>query len=265
MNHTTIHTYRFLHFGLFAILLAAGATAMAQQEKEGQQHRIVLIKELIRDMSDAVWTNQDGTILAVDNHDERFGRVSHGVLHGVLRHSMLSPDYSLTQPLRIFNHHEPIHYKSIAVELVPTYGNECAMIRGAYPLTLPDLKRIQLELNYDRILDESDRNNAMQFSVSIQERDQKGDWQQSAQLQASENKMRRETNRIIELSPEEGGDLELFTSHAFTANLSPWAGKEIQLVLQAENQNLKKPQCRGRWLQAKLVGSTFDFRIIVNK
>jgi hypothetical protein len=255
-----------LHFGLLAILFAAaGATAMAQQEKEGQRHRIVLIKELIKDVSDAVWTNQDGAILAVDNRDERFGRVSRGVLHGILRHSMLSPDYSLAQPLRMFNDHEPVCYKSIDLELIPTYGNEYASICGIYPITLPELKRIQLELNYDRILDESDRNNDMQFFVKIEERDRKGEWRESAQLQANESRTRAESNRILELGPEAGGNPELFTTHAFTANLSPWAGKEIQLVLQAENPNLQKSPCRGRWLQAKLVGATFDFNVIVNK
>ncbi|RJP18538.1 MAG: hypothetical protein C4527_28865 [Candidatus Omnitrophota bacterium] len=43
----------------------------------GQRHRIVLIKELIKDVNNAVWTNQDGVILNEGVKPKRVGK-NHG-------------------------------------------------------------------------------------------------------------------------------------------------------------------------------------------
>ena len=64
---------------------------------------------------------------------------------------------------------------------------------------------------------------------------------------------------IIGDKDEDGG--EQYRSYSYNAVLSPWAGKEVKLMLSAECPHEGKSNLKVRWLRAFLVGSTFDIKI----
>jgi hypothetical protein len=159
---------------------------------------------------------------------------------------------------------ESVYTRTIDVSLNNNKVDDRHDMRGFFQIALPELKRIQLELSYDLILNADETSNPLEFFVEIYERDpQNGnEWTLSETLREREDKRQRESQYILELSNEEQQTNERFTSHSYIANVSKWAGKEVQIALVSATPSPTAKTLKGRWIEARLVGSTFDFKIV---
>jgi hypothetical protein len=254
LNHSItnqVHTY--LYIGAL-ILLSANP---APSQSEGSGHQVLFLKELVQDMQEAEWTDQTGERLVPGNSLPQRGRVAPGVRRGQLKYSDASP---VKEPL---NRRDVPETAVIDIQLNPAPDTLMNEVRGAYTISLPNLKRIQLELDYDLLLENPEDTDTADFFVEVYERDAgiPNGWKRTGELHQKAHVKAAEARQIYTLEDESRGTRETFVSHAYNANLTRWAGKEIKLALTAAAPRSSGKTPKGRWLQARLMGATFDYKI----
>lgn len=239
-------------------LLAAG-TVSAQESPINLEQRIEFIKELVFDMQDAQWTDSMGELVQGIDVAPR-GVIARGMKKGRIQKA---PGSSVTGDMAT---QEPVNITVIDVKLNPTQGRE-RIVRGTYEVNLPrELKLIQLEVNYDVLLENPEIPSEAEFFVEVYEQDQQnpGQWRKTGEVKQNVQNKFAESRRILEVLDEESGERkETYVSHSYNANLSSWAGKKVRIALAATAPSNSERAQQGRWLQARLVGATFDYQIAV--
>lgn len=228
---------------VIGLLLFAGyQTAMAQ---DAVDHRIVEIKRLVEAPEGIQWVNGRGNALEMGLDIPSMERVRQVKKASQYTHVGKNP---AQVP-------ETEKHNAIAVDMRPETGENNVAVKGKYLVDLPaDLKHIQIELEYDLFVDGPSPETLNEFYVEIEEGDvQKGGWNKVAEIREPETVRRKDSARVFEMGDEK------FTTHSYVADLSKWAGKTVQVVLASKNNTGKS--AKGRWVQARLVGSTFSIKI----
>ena len=177
---------------------------------------------------------------------------------------MYSPNQSVKQMLREAMA-DDIYEKTLDIQLTANPANEKSSVRGIYRLKLPPLKRIQLEADYDIILDDPNDRDLAEFYVEIQRESLKepGKWIITGERRQDAIQNKLDQNTILEITDKEDNNSKhLFTPHTFNVNLSDWAGQDVKIVLVAESSQKSARKIKGRWTNAKLTGATFDIKVV---
>ncbi|GEM_PF-1529574 len=222
--------------------------AVASTNSYGE-HAIVEIKDLVKDAADAVWSDGNGNAIEFDQTPGFYG----GALRGSKLGGANGSFYSRTKELLI---DESIQSETIDINFAATLGRNDSLVRGSYTLSLPNLKRIQLEVVYDLFLDNEDVRSPGEFHMEVHERYASEDnrWVKMGELHQDETtKAKYGQERINQIHNSR------FVTHQFVVNLSKWAGKEVRLDLVANVPAHAVTPQKGRWCYARLVGSTFTW------
>ena len=252
---------------IFAIALLITATAAFAQKNQAIDHRIVMVKDLLQNAEEAEWKDQfNNRILLQENRVANTG-VQRNVIEGVSYLAALprlgSPLIALPESQRAklfqqYNSGARVKHPVIDVK----FGNQDQAIRGVYQLTLPqELKHIQLEVNYDVILNGFQEDSTTQFMVEVNERSISNPdvWVNTRilknyKIEPAVSRSEKILNPVFELNGQ------FYQSHLYNAVLSEWRGKEVQVVLTALPGS-GNTRSNGRWTNARLVGSTFGIAL----
>lgn len=255
---------------LLTLLIHISIPVDAQNPPPGG-HRIELITELVQNATAATWKDQSGADLNFNQRGNGRPSVLHGFKEGLARVvnlpnlptplDQLSPQ-ERAQALAQYQSSQPIRVPSLDIEF-DNQGNQDQAVRGVYQITLPaDMKRIQLEVDYDILLVNENQESDSEFFVEVNERSSRNpnQWEKTGEvknykIERARQRGERLQKPVLEISNQ------LYQSHMYNANISEWRGKEIQLVLTATAPGNASRRSNGRWLQARLVGATFDYKI----
>lgn len=220
------------------------------------EHYIQPISELVMNSEGAEWKENNAERISL-SHATPNAEVFYGELEGRLElaeKSKIKDSPSVRQAIPGLG--LSANRRMVEVRLKPTPQNPHPSVRGEYVVNLPELKRIQLELLYDRVekLDKS-YGSEIEFSIEISERDAIGQWVSSAVLKPEQRIVDNPASLLFQIRDEQ------FSRHSSVLNLSKWSGKEIKIALVATASEGISKEVRGRWLKARLVGSTFDIQI----
>ncbi len=217
------------------------------------QNAIVEIKDLVQDAHEAVWT--DGNENSID-----FGQTA-GFYGAVLRGSKLGgPNgsfYSRTGELLV---DETISSDTIDIDFAPTLGRNASVVKGFYTIQLPVKKRIQLEMVYDLFLDAEGMRNPGELYVEVYEQNalNSDQWLKTGEMHQKESmKVPLGLERVNQIRESR------FVTHHFVANLTYWAGREVQVALVAAIPSHAVSKQRARWCSARLMGCSFDWKFDV--
>lgn len=153
----TIQTTQIIRFIQSFALLFLSATAVFGQND------IVMFKNLIQDVDEAVWTDGNGSPIGFNEDVSLYGKAKLG-------QRCVSLGDPRDNPGGVLLTVESLKANVIDLEFAPTLGRTDREIRGSYVIQLPVKKRIQLEAAYDLPLDfESNRGKA-EFRVEVFER-----------------------------------------------------------------------------------------------
>lgn len=157
---------------------------------------------------------------------------------------------------------QPLQFDSIDVQIPANTGKSLNAVKGMFPITLPNFKRIQLEIDYHVFVNEGEKSSPAEFYVEVFERKDatSGFWVKTGEIRESESKRTAENQQMLEVYDTKTGSKDRLLWHVYNANLSQWAGKEVMIALTAAATDAQNP-IRGRWVQTRLVGSTFDYKI----
>ncbi|MEW6236921.1 MAG: hypothetical protein AB1656_16175 [Candidatus Omnitrophota bacterium] len=227
-------------------ILSVAIPASAQTD-----HRIVFIKNLIQDAAEAQWTDGASHPLNFNGLSGPYGTVKRGQKIGGINGS--------EPPVRgklIFN--DNVLADSIDIEFMPTFGRLNSQVRGKYLVLLPKLTRIQLELSYDLFLGSDSERSTADFYVEVYGRDEKepNSWVKKEEIHKENIEEVRKLATINTVGEEN------YCHFVYVAVLSQYAGKEIRLDLVSNVPADALAEYKGRWLTARLVGSTFDYRFV---
>ncbi len=142
------------------------------------------------------------------------------------------------------------------------FDNNDQAVRGVYQLTLPEeLKYIQLEVNYDILLNGVNGQSETEFFIEVNERSPSNpnEWVKAGELKNYKlepivSRGERILNPVFEINGQH------YRTHMFNAVLSEWRGKEVQIVLTAVPGE-GSLRSNGRWTNARLVGATFNIQL----
>lgn len=242
-----------------ALWIGSSLPGIAQPERARNQHEIFTVNEFVHNIDQGNWTDQDRNLIEIGSTHSSRNQVSLGIKRGTVRFAKSSP---MKGDLPYDFSYEA---KTIDVVLRASSIEQKREVRGSFVLTLPNVQRVQLELNYDLIQSSFDITNNANFYVEIYEPSSTSPtgWSKCGEFREKLTKMSRELNYLYTIENQSSGtNAETFTSHSFIANLSKWAGEEIMIVFVADTAKISREDLHGRWLQARLVGCTFDFRIV---
>ena len=201
--------------------------------------------ELVRDAEGVLWTDLAGqpTILDMANADGV--EVTHSDrVKGMFdrrRGAVYSEAYGRTPTLDVQT-------------LMPENGKERGS-RAVWQNRLPFAKLVQAEVRYEVLLDATDREPPVTFSLIVEEqgaRKEKG-WRTVATFDAKSIESRFHATVS---GPMNAGE-ERFINGTFIADLTPWAGRYVRLVFEARFRPGTPGLMRARWLQGRLVSSDF--------
>ncbi len=235
-------TWRSATLGLLLVSFFTAVQAKAQTVN----HRIVEIKRLTETPAEIQWRNGRGNVIDFNRDIPGLERVAQTKKASQYLHANQDPnEIPVTEK-----------HNAITVEMQPETGPENVSMRGKYQVSLPaDLKHIQLEIEYDLFTDEADPETLNEFYVEIEEKDSNNpnQWNKTAEIREPETIRRNDAQRVFTMGEEK------FTTHSYAADLSKWAGKTVQIVLASKNNSGR--QAKGRWVEARLVGSTFSISV----
>ena len=236
--------YRINRKVFFALLIILNFPMMVLAQND-----IVLLKDLIHDAAEATWNVQNNQALTF-GMNAGLNRVVRGAKLGGVNGSGYSPNNE-------FFIDESISADTIDVRFQPTLGREDVDIRGAFYLQLPNRKRIQLELLYDLFLDIQGNPSPADFFVEVfvQNLSAPSGWEKSGEIHPRAEASASMFSTIRAIRDER------FTTHIFVANLSRWAGQDVRLDLVSKIPAAAITPQRGRWVQAKLIGSNIDYQL----
>ena len=237
----------------------------SQTDKPATEHTITKIKDMIEEASGADWAGDSGEKVVFNSKDDqaRFG-AKEGFKRGFVDVSMYSPNQSIKQMLRDAMA-DDIYEKTLDIELTTNPTSDKSSVRGVYRLKLPPFKRIQLEADYDIILDDPNDRDLAEFYVEVLQESSKeaGKWISTGERRQEMIQNKLDQNSILEITDKDDNNSKhLFTPHSFNANLSEWAGQDVKLVLVAESSRKDGKKIKGRWTNAKLMGATFDLKVV---
>lgn len=240
-----------------SFLVLVNFTVVGYTQSQGQH--ISRLNEFVLNFQEGIWKDSLGNSLDAGMDIPYPNRFDRGLREGYVHISDQSPKRGVSS-----SPSSSSYARTIDVSLNNNRMDDRHEVRGVFHVTLPELKRIQLELSYDLILDAGETNNPLEFFVEIYERDPRNgnEWFLSDTLREREDKKQRESQYILELSNEERQTNERFTSHSYIANITQWAGKEMQIALVSATSTPTAKTLKDRWIEARLVGSTFDFKIV---
>lgn len=227
----------------FTIVALFSVTSWSQAD-------IVDLKDLITDADDAVWTDINGNELTMDSLTG-LSRVSRGEKLGGIQGS----SYSRTGELDIDT---TLSKETVDVNLSPTLNDSPSAVNGTYLLELPDLKRIQLEVRHDAFLDSQGSQSALQFYVEVFTKDEQGAFNRDAVLETGIDPV-TEGSRPVYRIEKNASETESFTSNPAIIDLTKYAGQSIRLNLVSFLPAGARTTNSGRWVNARLVGATFNF------
>ncbi len=228
--------------------------ATAQEDAKQQEHKIFEMGFLNREFEKINWIDTDERIIKSSQLQSKSSKASEGAGQG----QILSPG----QPYR---EGYPSSVDTTLDINVPANDNATRhLVKGMYKVTLPKVIRIQLEVDYFVTLDENETATTTEFYIDVYERTGTSDdeWVKSGEIHERQDKLDFENKRPREFADAETRERENIISHSYNALLSDWAGKEVLLGLVAYSPDNTKT-IRGRWTNARLVCSTFDFRRVV--
>jgi hypothetical protein len=231
--------------------------------QEKQRHTIAKIGNIMEELDQVHWYDQFGNDIHFNDINLSRSSVYKGVKKGTLDVSEFSPDKRIQKLIqRMVN--RTIYSNVLDIQLLNQKDKKPAEVRGVYSVSLPNYKRIQLELDYDEILDKPNEAGQLDFYIEIQEKDKNNpnNWMKSAEIRQAKPRKNMESMQILKLNdPSNQERDQIFTAHSYNAVLSNWAGKNVRIVLVAKCMENKDLKMNGRWLNAKLVGATFDYRL----
>lgn len=251
----------FIHTILISICLLYHV-GYTQIDKSVAGHTIIKIMDMIEDSPKATWSNQKGESIIFGEMNSSRTYANKGIKKGRLDVSSFTPSDAIRQMIAKSMSNE-VYAQTIDIGLFTVNPDDMDTITGSYRIKLPELKRIQLEVDYDVILDDPNQRDIMDFFVVINEMNQKsgGQWQKTGERHEFERQKLNELQTILEITdPLINNEKHIFTSHSYNVVLSEWAGKDVQIVLAASKKTNKSTSVKGRWVNAKLVGATFDIQ-----
>lgn len=257
--------YAYAKAAVVALIIAVLTVPGFAREKKN--HTIVKIMDLIEKADEAYWYNQDGETIGFNDKNLTHNSVYRDVKKGLFGVSEFSPDQSVKKMVRSAAGRD-VYINTLDVELLNRKREKPAAVRGIYTLTLPQLKRIQLEVDYDEIISDPLNVDKTDFYIEVQEKDRENpsQWVSVSEIRQIKPKKRIESRRIFALTdPGQKQPKEMYTSHSYNAVLSNWAGQKVRIILAAKSQVDADTKIKGRWLNAKLVGATFDYKIVANE
>jgi hypothetical protein len=227
--------------------------ATAQEDSKQQEHKIFAMGFLNHEFEKIKWIENDERVI---KSSQLQAKSSIG-LKGEKKGQILSPG----QPYR------EGYPSSVDTTLdINAPANAKAvrhLVKGMYQVTLPKVIRIQLEVDYFVVLDDNEKSSTTEFYIDVYERIGTSDeWVKSGEVHERQDKLDFENKRPLEFADAATKERENIISHSYNALLSDWAGKEVLLGLVAYSPD-KTKLIKGRWTNARLVCSTFDFRKVV--
>ncbi len=231
-------------FVLLAFFVLVSLSAFAAGE-------ITLIKDLVNDGNEAVWTDGSGNAITIDAAAGMYGGVKLAAkLSGIPTVITNGVDYD-----------EPLS-QTIHLEFPPTLGRNDVQIRGSYMLQLPEMKRIQLEIIYDQFLDSEGARSPLDFYVEVNQRDVR-----DSNRWTSMQTIRQTQTEIVPLEKERiyRSNDSRYVKRTFLAILSPWAGQEVRLDLVAAAPANVVTRQSARWCSLRLIGTSFDWGFLTRK
>jgi hypothetical protein len=257
----------FLTAILVFIIYATGSWA---QDNKPKKHRIVLIKELVQDAEKATWTDQYGTRLQFNQSAQGRSNVTRETTEGVPRLAVSSslqesldqlPAQEKEKFLKQYEIGYPVKIPVLNVTFDRNDSSSSSEVRGVYQVSLPkEFKRIQLEVNYDVFLDNPEKISDTEFFVEIYEHNFFNQWVKTGEVKNPKIEKAQQAGKRLQPTVYTL-DNQHFQSYMYNANLSEWAGKEVQVVLTAVTPN-NEYGSNGRWTQARLVGATFEYKFV---
>ncbi|MBN2325558.1 MAG: hypothetical protein JXR73_00290 [Candidatus Omnitrophica bacterium] len=256
---------------LIAILVFIDhATVSLAQDNKPVKHRIEMIKELIQDAGEATWTDHNGITLLFNQFVQGGSSVTRKTTEGIPRYAISTsfqnsldqlPPQERESFLKNYEIGYPVKILALNVTFNRNDGSSSLEVRGAYQISLPaEFKRIQLEVNYDVLLDNPEKVSDTEFYVEIYERNFFNQWVKTGEVKNPKIEKARQAGKRLQPTVYTL-DNQHFQSYMYNANLSEWAGKEVQVVLTAVTPN-NAYGSNGRWTQTRLVGSTFDYKFV---
>jgi len=227
------------------------------QTNNPMDHQITVLNEFVRAMEYGVWMDQTDRLLELGSKSPSKNQASEGLKNGMI-------DYAESSKVKSsISSSYPYTAKAIDIVLLPSSVKERRAVRGMFQVTLPQLKRIQLELDFDLIQDDPNEPNTADFYVEVYEQSPQSanGWVKSEEFHEKPEKKTHELQCVLKIKNNNSMSDEKFTSHSYIANLTKFAGREVLVTLTAETYKVDQKFCRGRWMQARLVGSTFDYKI----
>lgn len=224
------------------------------------KHTILKLADLITEIDRAQWLDQQGTPITLNENYLSRNKVFKAKKQGVLSIARFTP-WQNTRNLEP----ESVYADAIQVKMHPSGDNQNSLVRGIYTQKLPEMKKIQLEVDTDTIVSPTNKDESIDLYVEVHEKGANADWVSTKEFHKNEIKSAIEKSTILELKNDQN-QVENFVTHTYNVDLSPWSGKEIQIVLASQMTNPETGKAEGRWTNAKLVGATFDIvRIVENK
>lgn len=245
---------------VIVLLFMSGTQAQQGQDSDQPKPQIVFLDELVQTMNDAEWRDQTKEAIQPNQRRSQGSEIARGIMDGMI----LSENESLNSVPEESKEHCKIPVVDVTLKpAVNTLRNEA---RGLYSFTLPNLKLIQLEVDYDVILNNPDDNELAEFYVEVFERDpeRSDEWVLTGELHQRERIRNDQSKQIYSLVDESGTKTEDFISRSFNVDLSKWAGKEVKLALAASAPRIGERVYKGRWVKARLVGANFSYAIASN-
>ena len=242
-----------IFFSFISLNIGGGYTASIENSinKSAGNHTILEIKNLIKDAEEATWSTTSSESLEFGRQNALGGKVSRGYKKGGIQGSSLNKGSHLEiRP--------DVEAPTIAINFEPTFGRNESEVRGSFFVDFPEMKRIQLELMFDRFIDSNGAKSPAEFFVEVYEENfsKSGEWAKKQKFRIEETVLDRLINdkNIYEIDSEE------FTTDSFDIVLSEWAGKSVRVDLVAHLPASSVTSQKGRWINAKIVGSTFDIQ-----